>query len=426
MFRYARMAGPLLLFLLIAGTLRAQAVTKPFGVFAASGATNPAVQTHPEVRGVLVRAGWQELEPQPGVFDFNRIENQVESLRQAGLHWSLAVSGSDHPDWLRTQFGADSFTILFRGEPKIIPKAWDPVVRQRLAILAEALGDTYANDPLLSLVYVPQMSANGIEGHFNGVTAEELAAAGYTEDNWVESVKIAARDFALAFPSHAVAVEVHEIVGSATPAQRILDDLWHDASLGHRVGGAMWWLSGKTDYQPTLLQFLDDFEGDLYCQVIASSDQPGRLLNDDLGTAFDQAVTLGARYVEAWEYEFESGTHDDVLAGFNQYALVFAGTTDLPPVDTLVDIHLACYPNPFNPRLKIVVTLPGAHESTIDIYDMTGRHVARVFKGFLESGEHIFQWDGRDFQGRPLASGVYRIAARGPRSAGNTRAVLVR
>ncbi len=407
-------------------TSYAQMVNNPYGVFSASGATNSVVLNHPEARGVLVRAGWKDLEPQPGVFDFSRIAGQVAAVRQAGLRWSLAVSGSDHPAWLRDQLGADSFTIIFRGEPKIIPKAWDPVVRQRLALLAAAMGAEYTSDPLLSLVYIPQMSANGIEGHFNGVTAAELAAAGYTEDNWVESVEMAARDFAAAFPGQVLAVEVHEIGGSAVPAQRILDDLWVDVTLDQRVGAAMWWLSGKVTYQPTLLQFLADYTGNLYCQVIAPSNQPDRLLNDDLATAFDQAMTLGARYVEAWEFEFEDGTHDDVLAGFNQYAQNFADVADARPVGALPGIRLNCFPNPFNPRLKVVVDLPAAGMTRIEVHDLSGRLVGTIAEDWLDSGAHEFSWEGRDDRGRSVASGVYRITARGPGGIGSIRAVLVR
>jgi flagellar hook assembly protein FlgD len=38
-----------------------------------------------------------------------------------------------------------------------------------------------------------------------------------------------------------------------------------------------------------------------------------------------------------------------------------------------------------------------------------------LVKGMQEAGEHALQWDGRDGQGRALASGVYlcRLRARG-------------
>lgn len=64
-------------------------------------------------------------------------------------------------------------------------------------------------------------------------------------------------------------------------------------------------------------------------------------------------------------------------------------------------------PNPFNPTTIIRFSLPHPEESELAIYNLRGQRVATLVKGSQEAGNHVLQWDGRDAQGRELASGVY-------------------
>ncbi len=57
------------------------------------------------------------------------------------------------------------------------------------------------------------------------------------------------------------------------------------------------------------------------------------------------------------------------------------------------------------------LTLPARAEVTVDIHDARGARVQRVFSGSLEGGERTLSWDGRDQQGRTVASGVYFVRA---------------
>ena len=63
----------------------------------------------------------------------------------------------------------------------------------------------------------------------------------------------------------------------------------------------------------------------------------------------------------------------------------------------------AAYPNPFNPVATIRFDVGEAsHESTLRIFDISGRNVATLISGHLESGTYEVKWDARGF-----ASGVY-------------------
>jgi hypothetical protein len=64
-------------------------------------------------------------------------------------------------------------------------------------------------------------------------------------------------------------------------------------------------------------------------------------------------------------------------------------------------------PNPFNPRTSIGFSVPGSEQVGIDIYDPTGRLVRRLIDKPMDTGRYDVEWDGRDNNGRTVASGVY-------------------
>ena len=68
----------------------------------------------------------------------------------------------------------------------------------------------------------------------------------------------------------------------------------------------------------------------------------------------------------------------------------------------------ANYPNPFNPATTIPLAVPaGAKNVDLTIYNILGQSMRQVWTGPLPAGEHRLTWDGRDVQGRPVATGVY-------------------
>ena len=69
------------------------------------------------------------------------------------------------------------------------------------------------------------------------------------------------------------------------------------------------------------------------------------------------------------------------------------------------------FPNPFNPSTSINFNLPATHdESTLvklNIYDLQGRLIQTVFRGYMAAGSYQFTWNGKNAQGLRMASGVY-------------------
>jgi hypothetical protein len=66
------------------------------------------------------------------------------------------------------------------------------------------------------------------------------------------------------------------------------------------------------------------------------------------------------------------------------------------------------HPNPFNPSTTIGYYLPVDATVTLEVYDTSGRLVARLLNGAKQAkGTHSVAWRGLDAQGRQSSSGVY-------------------
>ncbi len=84
------------------------------------------------------------------------------------------------------------------------------------------------------------------------------------------------------------------------------------------------------------------------------------------------------------------------------------------------------YPNPFNPNTTIRFTLAQSGPVQLRIYDALGRHVRTLAEGPHAAGAHGVVWDGRDANGRALASGVYVYRLRAGTQEATRRMLLLK
>ena len=294
----------------------------PTGIFASQawpGGSDSALERS-DCRGALVRIAWDDIEPQCDSFDWALLDSYVEAVTSRGKQFSLAILGGPRgtPAWL-INAAEDRYQINFRGVQYVTAAGWDVYYLQRLDIMANALAARYASNTLLRLVYVTQATANGVEGHFNGTSAAALQAQGFTAATWIACSKAAAWSFARAFPQHAVAFEVHDVLDTQTIPAQIVTEL--HAESGGQIGAAMWWIRGDTDYQPELVSFLRDFAGDVYAQCIGKSNDVDRFATAyEYLAILDQARDIGIRYLEPWPYEFTAEWFAEDFAAFNAWA----------------------------------------------------------------------------------------------------------
>ena len=148
----------------------------------------------------------------------------------------------------------------------------------------------------------------------------------------------------------------------------------------------------------------------------------------------DEADTKALEYMINNDTLFASASFDPCEDDeYDSYEECF-GDMDLPGFDDLVDVQsfsvneetvftstvltsveptngglpkefklYAAYPNPFNPVTTIRFDVGStSHESTLRIYDLSGRNIATLINGQLQPGSYEVQWNARGF-----ASGIY-------------------
>jgi len=150
------------------------------------------------------------------------------------------------------------------------------------------------------------------------------------------------------------------------------------------------------------------------------------LWSDDAQAEPDDTVDLGADILATVSNELPDGQwylsiralDHAGLAGetsrigpFVIDAMIGVAIDELPPRLTL----LGNYPNPFNPSTTIEYTVPSTGPLHLTVYDLRGRPRRVLVNEDRVAGVHIATWDGRDADGRRVASGTYfcRLTAAG-------------
>lgn len=356
----------------------AQVIQKPIGCFAGSNGTHPLVLAHNDARGVLLVEKWKDIEPIPGVFDFSALNAKINTVVSAGMKYTFAISGGaiGSPDWLIDSLNVGFHSFQFQNQPARLPFWWDSICGQRLTSLIMELGNQYANDPMLSHVYVTQMTVNGIEGHLNGVDMTAFTTNGFTEQKWITAAKNTVIDFSFAFPDKPIVFEIHEIDHDTLVPATIMNDLYENPDLCQRIGLGMWWLSGKTSYQSDLIDFITSFQGDKYAQVIGRSDQIERFQDSLYSNVFLQAKDLGIRYIEPWPYEFQYHTNDSLIHDFNSWTdsnFTVSDNCSMLKIDAkekMID-ELMVYPNPTKSTFQIKHQIET--NATWQLFSLSGR-----------------------------------------------------
>ena len=83
-------------------------------------------------------------------------------------------------------------------------------------------------------------------------------------------------------------------------------------------------------------------------------------------------------------------------------------------------------PNPFNSQTVIPWFLLQGGPARLEVYALTGQRVAVLHEGPHNAGFHLRPWDGRDDEGRHLASGVYLYRLVTPKGVHSRKLTLLR
>ena len=84
------------------------------------------------------------------------------------------------------------------------------------------------------------------------------------------------------------------------------------------------------------------------------------------------------------------------------------------------------FPNPFNGSTQITYTLAAGTLVELRVYNALGQAVRTLLRQHREAGTYQIHWDGKDDQGRPLASGTYLLIMRAGAARQATKMLLLR
>jgi hypothetical protein len=82
------------------------------------------------------------------------------------------------------------------------------------------------------------------------------------------------------------------------------------------------------------------------------------------------------------------------------------------------------FPNPFNLQTRIRYDLPEDTEVLLVIYDLLGRKIKTLVRGFQSAGALVTNWDGRNNSGQPVSSGIYFVRLRTSQGIRTSKLVL--
>ena len=84
------------------------------------------------------------------------------------------------------------------------------------------------------------------------------------------------------------------------------------------------------------------------------------------------------------------------------------------------------FPNPFNSGTAIRFALPTQARVELAVYNLAGQKLATLLEGVRRAGSYSLNWDGRDDQGRELASGIYLYRLRAGEQTALKKLLLLR
>lgn len=146
-----------------------------------------------------------------------------------------------------------------------------------------------------------------------------------------------------------------------------------------------------------------------HTQVLYVGSDVGVYFSPDTGASW-QVLGEGLPRAPVLDLKFHRPTR--MLAAGTHGRSIFTVTAPDPvtavgEVPMVATLSLSAAPNPFNPQTVLSFALNQDGPVKLDIFSVRGERVAQPIDGFLQAGPHTVHWNGRDLEGRELASGTY-------------------
>ncbi len=154
-----------------------------------------------------------------------------------------------------------------------------------------------------------------------------------------------------------------------------------------------------------------NWNGEVYAEIGNNSpvvENPEQINNNSLASDGDYTTVIGktihnsnsSGFMAAWA----QGPWGD-LDIWGNYCWPVSGVDDIVIIE--VPTLFQNYPNPFNPETTIEYNLNENSNVLIEIYNIKGQKVKTLINDFQEAGYYSVIWNGKDSNGKPVASGLY-------------------
>lgn len=349
----------------------------PTGVYCSCGPTtgngygsvNPTVAAKPFVQGILVRVGWEYLEPSDDTYNWQILDDQIDRAKQYGKKISLGIpSGILIPQWVFTNGAQRLVTSSPFNDTIAIP--WDTYYLNKWTEFISEVGNRYENDTVIQLVYISHSTANGMEMQLPRTTTPTLTAAGYTDTKMINSWKTVIDAFDNAFPNHYLSNDFHPVNNSNAVADSVYE--YARNTIGSRYGaGAWWWTQNNAaNVYPAQYDIVKHSAANNSFTTVqfarSGTSDSAQFGAGGMQGALQLAIQDGICYWEIW--------NEDILNPDFDSLLTFA-TCATTSIEAVAQSKAVIYPNANDGNFTIRLNSSNPNEGQLNVFDHTGRLV---------------------------------------------------
>tara|TARA_B100001029_G_C15062375_1_gene459680 strand:- start:3469 stop:5595 length:2127 start_codon:yes stop_codon:yes gene_type:complete len=98
--------------------------------------------------------------------------------------------------------------------------------------------------------------------------------------------------------------------------------------------------------------------------------------------------------------------YDEIVSTTNSFEISFS-MDSINRINPNIFSLSQNYPNPFNPNTEIQFNLNKSEIVTLDIYNISGKHITQLINCKLDAGIHSLKWNAKDNNGIIVPAGIY-------------------
>ena len=159
-----------------------------------------------------------------------------------------------------------------------------------------------------------------------------------------------------------------------------------------------------------------NWDNNAHCPYLRKDDYSRIITYDDpesIGYKCEYAIELELGGVMIWALGYDETTNGQVL--IQSIDENFLNIDHDEPMIVPNNLSLKAYPNPFNPTCRFEFDLDKAEMIQLNIYSVTGENVVTLIHEKLDSGNHIYYWNGKN-ESENSGSSLYFAELLGERS----------